>query len=461
MSFSKTTSSSGAVHDLTSGERRFVWDSSISRMEKSDTRLSQRVFGNDGVVTILRKAFAMGLPRSTAWDISNTPVDIRDSMVAAARVYKRGVTICDSSDSSRRRSILQNIDFNDDVSSCFSQLSQRDIILVDENVAQFWWHRLPAGFTVFNFSEATKNLNVVADLLDLLRSKAVENSVVHVVGGGVAGDVTGFSAGIIGLPYRFVPTTLLAMVDSSIGGKVGVNFEPWGKNQVGLFHAPQSVSICTSWLSTLPERELRSGLVEALKHALLSGREELWHNLIQVSRDGNWSKLGAYLPEIISFKKDVVARDPFETSERAILNFGHTLGHALETLSYSHGHIVTHGECVALGIVHALRLSEKYMGMAAMSYLKDIFSCGVILPSERLKDIFGDLKSFSESRDLLMRLLSGDKKSTASESVSFVLLRNFGDVARAEDGGWTIKIPLEQAWLDILDTWRFLALQDS
>ena len=212
--------------------------------------------------------------------------------------------------------------------------------------------------------EAHKNLATLDDLLTRLLELRVERSTTLIaLGGGVIGDIAGFAAAICqrGLPFVQVPTTLLAQVDSSVGGKTGVN-HPLGKNMIGAFWQPRAVLIDTECLKTLPARELSAGLAEVIKHAAIRDAEFFaW-------LEADISKLVAYDVDALMYaihrsceiKAAVVSADERETGERALLNFGHTFGHAIEA-SQGYGAWL-HGEAVAAGMVCAARLSERVCG---------------------------------------------------------------------------------------------------
>jgi 3-dehydroquinate synthase len=329
-----------------------------------------------------------------------------------------------------------------------------DLVIVDQNVALCWMRDLPEGFVSLPFSEASKNLTTVAKVMAVLHSRHQPDSKVFVVGGGVAGDVVGFAAGLLGLRCCFIPTTLLSMADSSIGGKVGVNFEPWGKNQIGLFNHPWGVRIWPGWLKSLDDKELKSGIVECLKHALISGDRDLWSLLAK--RETGLRISDDILEAIIKIKSDIVKRDPYESGERAILNFGHTLGHALETRSSERGIKVTHGECVAIGMIHALRLSMKYRGMKASTYVADLLNSGVVMSRDTLIGINCGNASPKDLANELINLMSRDKKATTADGISFALMDALGKAARAEGGSWVIHFSRQDALADLEETLIFL-----
>jgi len=192
-----------------------------------------------------------------------------------------------------------------------------------------------------------------------LAAKIERGTPIIALGGGVVGDMTGFLAATIlrGVPFIQVPTTLLAMVDASVGGKTGVN-APAGKNLIGAFHQPVAVLIDPNVLRSLPPKELHGGLAECIKHEIIrdaDGFTSLEHNIGKaMALDIDF--LSALIAHNVAIKARVVEADPFERGERAHLNFGHTFGHAIETVSkYEY----SHGECVALGMTAASHLAQS------------------------------------------------------------------------------------------------------
>lgn len=210
--------------------------------------------------------------------------------------------------------------------------------------------------------EPTKSLAETADLYDrLVAMKADRKTVVVAVGGGVIGDLAGFVAATYnrGIPFVQVPTTLLAQVDSSVGGKVGIN-HPQGKNLIGAFYQPLGVFIDTALLNTLPVRDYRSGLAEVIKYGVILDApffEFLEQHVAELNaRDAE--TLRQVVARCCRLKADVVEQDEFErTGLRAVLNYGHTFAHAFEALC-GYGELL-HGEAVAIGMVYASHLAEK------------------------------------------------------------------------------------------------------
>jgi len=432
----------------------------------TQVELSKEVFGHPQVLDILCRAFSEKLSRDTGWDLSGVPGQAKESFVTAAKIYKRGVPFALEGQistekigaSHERKNADYNISIGTTIEDCFAHLDKDDIIIVDQTVADLWRNRFPFKFLSFDFSEQSKNIESTGRLLKIIRDELAlpraRQAVIFVVGGGVAGDMSGFAAGFLGLPCEFVPTTLLSMVDSSVGGKVGVNFEPWGKNQIGIFSNPRAVFACPEWLNTLPEREFKSGLAEALKHALISGHATLWRQLVNLNNTSD--NFAEILRDIIQVKASVVAADPYEQGRRVILNFGHTLGHVIETMATRIGKRITHGECVAIGMVHALRLSQQYEGMESKTYIDDILAAKIIGSSGSLDEILGDRRQLDRLQEDFRQLLGSDKKSRAGADVSFVLLKAPGKVATRNGHDYMIGFTFEDAWRDIKDTFLFL-----
>jgi 3-dehydroquinate synthase len=211
------------------------------------------------------------------------------------------------------------------------------------------WLTVPAG-------EASKSLQAAHTLLEQLGSLTIDRKTAIVaVGGGVVGDLAGFVASVYlrGLPFVQVPTSLVAMVDSSLGGKVGVDV-PWGKNLVGSFWPAVLILTDAEMLKTLPEAEWSAGMAEAIKHAILDGPEHFsWLEKVDIRGLAERREL---IERSAQVKMRHVLADPYEQGIRAHLNLGHTLAHALET---AHGYQgLNHGQAVSLGLIAALRLSR-------------------------------------------------------------------------------------------------------
>ncbi len=221
------------------------------------------------------------------------------------------------------------------------------------------------GIHVIEAGEASKTLANFAAVIDALAAQgATRDACVFALGGGVVGDLAGFAAAcwMRGIDCVQLPTSLLAMVDSSVGGKTAVDI-PAGKNLVGAFHLPRAVVIDTATLATLPPRELRAGLAEVVKYGAILDAGFI--DYLEANVDALLALDEAAIAHAIAascrYKAAVVERDPFEKGERALLNFGHTFAHAIET-EQGYGGLV-HGEAVAIGMMLAARLSAR-LGLA-------------------------------------------------------------------------------------------------
>lgn len=276
---------------------------------------------------------------------------------------------------------------------------------------------LPAG-------ERHKRLRTLESLLEQLAAAGADrDSLLVAFGGGVVGDVTGFLAAIYmrGLSYVQVPTTLLAQVDSSIGGKTGVNLAA-GKNLVGSFHHPLAVFADTDLLKTLPPAELRAGLQESIKAGII--RDPRLFRYLETHAGevlrGEGKALTNVVAASVRVKAEVVANDERESGLRMILNYGHTLGHAIEAATgYKQ---LLHGEAVGWGSIAATRLGQM-RGMISETEANRII---------RLILRYGPLRSFKATAAKLVALTANDKKNR-SGTLSFILPLKVGEVAIVRD----------------------------
>jgi 3-dehydroquinate synthase len=277
--------------------------------------------------------------------------------------------------------------------------------------------------------EATKSLESARLLYDeLVRMKADRHTAVIALGGGVIGDLAGFVAATFarGLPLLMVPTSLLAQVDSSVGGKVGVN-HPQAKNVIGAFHQPVGVWIDTNALDTLPPRELRCGLAEVVKYGMIldAGFFEDLEARAAAILARQPEALRTIVAHCCRLKAEVVTRDEREeTGLRAVLNFGHTVGHAIEAVAGYHG-AFQHGEAVAAGMIAECRLAERlgWIGPALTERLA------------RLLDRFGLPTSISGLHPAqVLEAMTHDKKNQRGK-IRFVLPRSLGRVKLTDAAG--------------------------
>jgi 3-dehydroquinate synthase len=237
------------------------------------------------------------------------------------------------------------------------------------------------------------------------------------LGGGVIGDLAGFAASVFfrGIPYMQIPTTIVSVVDSSVGGKTGIN-TPEGKNLIGTFHQPRRVLIDPGTLHTLPAREYNEGFAEIIKHAAIRDGAML-PPIAAASVSERRESLAQLIARNVAIKAAIVSEDEFETKGlRALLNFGHTIGHAIEA-SAGYGELL-HGEAISLGIRAALRLSEQFAGLSP----HDSTALLTLLAAFRLPLILPDNITTAS----IMEKLGRDKKFDQG-AIRFVLLRGLGD----------------------------------
>ncbi|MBD3674176.1 MAG: 3-dehydroquinate synthase [Planctomycetaceae bacterium] len=272
--------------------------------------------------------------------------------------------------------------------------------------------------------ESSKQISVVTGMYDqLVNMQADRQTLVVAVGGGVIGDAAGFLAATYarGIPFVQVPTSLLAMVDSSVGGKVGVNL-PQAKNLVGAFHQPLGVLIDIETLKTLPEREYISGLAEVIKYGVIL--DESFFQYLEENIEGLNARESSVMKQVIArscrLKADVVEQDEYErTGLRAVLNYGHTFAHAFEALA-GYGELL-HGEAVSIGMVYASRLAEKMGRIGAEETKRQVNLLKAVgLPVELPE-------SFQFSADDILKKMLLDKK-TVGGKLRFILPTKIGNV---------------------------------
>jgi 3-dehydroquinate synthase len=311
------------------------------------------------------------------------------------------------------------------------KLGTRCAILTDTNVGKkfakpVYESLVKTGFEPFLVTvpagEKTKRISVVENCYDQLAAHRLERkSFIVALGGGVVGDLAGFVAAtyLRGIDFVQMPTTLLAQVDSSVGGKTGVNLRA-GKNLVGAFYQPKLVLCDLAALKTLPEREYISGLAEVIKYGIIYDAKlfaRLERDLPKILQRET-KTLSEIIARCCEIKAEVVAQDETETGLRAILNFGHTIGHAIEN-SFGYGKFL-HGEAISIGQVAAAKLSQKILGLPS----GDV---------ERIENLFkraglpAQIKLNTAQREKLFTAMKLDKKVSSGE-IKFVLAEKIGEV---------------------------------
>ena len=303
------------------------------------------------------------------------------------------------------------------------------VLLVDDNTEE---HCLELFLSQINFDqepitiaipagEDQKHMGTVMALIDELTNQGLDRkSLLINLGGGVITDLGGFVASIFkrGMAYVNVPTTLLAMVDAAIGGKTGVDLEHL-KNQIGVINQSQMVLVDATYLKTLPKKQLHSGFAEMIKHGLISSKEH-WQQIKKVVVHGSVSP-NALITTSISVKQAIVEQDPNELGIRKALNYGHTLGHAIESFCLSSNEIPTllHGEAIAVGMILETYISEQLFG-----FPKNILTELTHLVGQ----LYGKVDFLTEHIEEIISLLSYDKKNVDGR-INFVLLEDIGAIA--------------------------------
>lgn len=323
--------------------------------------------------------------------------------------------------------------------------AHRYAVVTDETVAQFYLATVTDALSAVRAAKDTqcvvipagerhKTREQWASITDtLLTAGHGRDSAIIALGGGVIGDLAGFVAATYmrGIPVVQLPTTLLAMVDASVGGKTAVD-TPAGKNTVGAFHPPSLVVIDPATLVSLPTRELRAGLAEVIKHAVIADASELDRVLALAPTLGDplggSGELDALIARSVHIKVAVVAADEREQGQRKVLNFGHTIGHGVEAAS---AYTLLHGEAVSIGMVGEARLAER-TGIAeegtAASIERVLSAVGLPVHVPRQID-----------RKRILEMMQSDKKRRRG-ALEFALPQRVGEMA-GESNGWSIALP--------------------
>ncbi|MEI7801328.1 MAG: 3-dehydroquinate synthase [Bacteroidota bacterium] len=280
-------------------------------------------------------------------------------------------------------------------------------LLAKCNIKEFHSLTIPEG-------EVNKTLDTAEKLWEQLLLIADRKSLLINLGGGMISDIGGFAASVFkrGIDFINVPTTLLAMVDASVGAKTGVDFANH-KNQLGTFAQPKAVFISTEWLKTLPEEQVLSAYAEMAKHAILSGGKQ-WEEF--VVNFGNTNSVQELIAYAIKFKLKITDKDLHEEGVRKQLNFGHTVGHTIESFCLLKKKPVPHGIAVAAGMICELNLSEKYFGLKANPFGEQL---------EFLIDTFPKIKFSEKEVDEILSFIASDKKNIKGK-IKPVLLKKIG-----------------------------------
>lgn len=295
-------------------------------------------------------------------------------------------------------------------------------VIIDENTEKHCLYKLVelvernVDTILIKSGEEQKTIDTCKHVWQQLVSKGADrSSLILNLGGGVIGDLGGFCASTYmrGIKFIQIPTTLLSQVDASVGGKLGVDFNQL-KNMVGLFTNPVAVVIFTDFLDTLPYKELLSGFAELLKHGLIAD-QKIWKQLSSVDdiKDLDFEEI---VFESVMIKKKVTEQDPFEKGLRKILNFGHTVGHAVETLSFKTDQPLLHGEAIAIGMVIESYCAMK-LGTLDVNAYDEIKS--------QIKRLYGNKHKSLPELHQLIQIMNHDKKNQNNQ-IMYSLLDGIG-----------------------------------
>lgn len=315
----------------------------------------------------------------------------------------------------------------------FTQLNQflselkpsKILILCDENTHEYCLPTLlpnletdiPFEIIEIEAGEELKTIDTAIQLWEIFSEFEADRKTLLInLGGGVITDLGGFVASTYkrGIKFINIPTTLLGMCDASIGGKTGIDHQ-YLKNIVGTFALPEEIFVYPDFLKTLPFEELRSGFAEMLKHGLITDKKH-WNDLIEID-ELRAESVSPHIQQSMKIKQEVVEKDFKEQNIRKTLNFGHTIGHAVESLFLSKGRIIPHGECVALGMICETHLS----------FLENLIS------EETSQQIINNIRKFypylnieAFSNEEIIALMQNDKKNSEGK-INFALLKDIGD----------------------------------
>ncbi len=307
--------------------------------------------------------------------------------------------------------------------------SSKFLIIIDSNVPKKYKKIFRSKYfkkkyiLSIRFNEKNKNYNSIQKILEVLQKNNFNrNDTIICLGGGIAGDLSGFAASIFkrGIKFVNIPTTLLAQVDSSIGGKTGFNTK-FGKNLIGTFYQPSIVISDIETLNSINKREIICGYAEILKHALIQSKN-FYNYLVNNQKkilELNSQKILILIYKSCLIKKKIVQKDTAEKNIRKILNFGHTFGHAYEsTLNFSKK--LNHGEAVLLGIISAIKLSNKLNILSKKNYEN-------ITNHFKKLSLPNDIKKYFKNKDInkIVYFMKNDKKNT-DRYINLVLLSNIG-----------------------------------
>lgn len=303
----------------------------------------------------------------------------------------------------------------------------KTFVLTDTTTNQYCWPLIKdfpflsdARIIIIGATDVSKTLDSTAHVWEeLQQGGATRHSLLINLGGGMVTDLGGFAASTFkrGINFINIPTTLLSMVDASVGGKTGINFGML-KNEIGVFNDSKYVLLCTDFLKTLDEPNIFSGYAEMLKHGLISTPKH-WQELVAFDvTHPDMGQLARMLATSVAVKEHIVDQDPHEHSIRKALNLGHTIGHAFESWAMKHGKPILHGYAVAYGII-----PELYMACIKTNFPQEVMRQAV----NYIKEVYGTLPITCNDYPELIELMTHDKKNVAG-MINFTLLSDIGDI---------------------------------
>ena len=405
-----------------------------------------------GTLEVLRRVSILGLDRYTGWQCPDRP-----RFIDAGRVYKRGVAVnrVEEVPSSLPPSKLNVAEDPDHLAPYFSK---DRFILIDINTLPVLHAFKKAGLKIEldtpmiikDVSENLKCLEVVVYILNKWR-ESKSRMRWTIVGGGITSDICAFAASCVGVRIDLIPTTLLAMVDASIGGKTGINSN-FGKNQIGSYYFPDTVTACPYWLTSLPQEEIYAGSWESIKLALLVGDLQLVDQWLTKIEDNPSKNIGRLIWSTCKIKNRFLDIDPFEIhGQRLLMNLGHTLGHALETIAWhNESKKIRHGEAVGVGLIYVLLLSKKLNKLStADDLLSRLGRHRSLLTKQQLAEKT-KVDNLDELWQKLLPIIYNDKKRYGNR-VPWVILQD-----QQNDDGFYAQLTFVDDQQLLLDCWRQL-----
>ncbi len=398
----------------------------------------------DKILDILKQVFSLKLPRSSGISTDKMDEDIK----LVSKIYKRGIplkvqdTVYHPYEEYEGKTFSSNVIFRSFKEIESLVYSGDYFSIIDRNVPGF----NNSGFNGIrvDISESKKDLKYLKKYLALIDdSLNKDNSILKktwlLIGGGVLSDTFGFISYLYGTSFVIVPTSLCSMVDACLGGKTGINFSPYGKNQVGRFYFPESIMVSSKFIQTLSKNDIQSGYTEALKVALLEHDITLMDEIIDLYNKGytDNSKLDSLIQRCLLIKKKFVEQDPIENKTRRALNLGHSIAHLLEQIIQSSRGYLSHGIAVGVGILVSLEVSRLllYLSEEKYNYIIDkLIRSNLIVSFSKLSNFIksDNIKVLENIFDstAIKELLLQDKKNTTKDlsqnTINFVCLTDEG-----------------------------------